>query len=241
MSFTSGYPAVGLGLPWTVNDSSPQQTTGQRIQAEDGSEYIYVGVGAGADLVAGKLYQSPAEVTGNENLAIVAAAVGATSITTTTTVTVTANQYAGGFVVISVTPGIGNKYRISSHPAVTSAVLTLQLEDPILVALTTGTRVDLIADPYANVLVQSVSGAFTGAPVGFAVAPVTAGNYGWLQTKGVCAVLNDAAGALTVGQDLAPSASVAGAVRLATAGVPSVAIALAGIASGETGGALLKL
>ncbi len=240
MSFTSGYPSVGFPLPWLANDSSPQALVGSVIQGNDNTEYVYVKAGA-ADLAAGVLYQAPAEATTHENLAVVAAPVGQTFITTTTTLTLTANQYAGGYVIVAVTPGLANKYQISSHPAVTGAVVTLTLVDPILVALTTATRIDLVPEPANGVIVQSVSGAFTGAPVGFGTAPVTAGNYGWLQIKGLGAVKNDAAGALTVGQDLAPSASVAGAVRLATAGIPSVAIAAEGIASGEVGGAIIKL
>jgi len=240
MSKTTGYPATGFPLPWTANDASPAAEIGQVIAGDDGSEFIYCKAGA-ADLVVGKLYQAPAETTAHENLAVAAAPVGQTFITTTTTVTVTANQYAGGYVVVSVTPGLGNKYRIASHPAATGAVVTLTLEDPILVALTTATRIDLIPEPTNGVIVQSVSGSLTGAPVGFAVAPITAGQYGWLQRKGVTAVLNDANAALTVGQDLIPSASVAGAVRLATAGIPSVAVALEGVASGEVGAAYAKI
>jgi len=237
---TTGYPSTGFPLPWTANDVSPQAALGQIIAGDDGAEYVYVLAG-GSALVAGKLCQAPAEVTADENLAVAAAAVGATQIVTTTTVTVTANQFAGGYVVVSITPGLANKYRIASHPAATGAALTINLEDPILVALTTATRIDLIPNPYNGVIVQSVSGSLTGAPVGFAVAPVTAGQYGWLQTKGVTAVLNDANAAITVGQDLIPSASVAGAVRLATAGIPSVAVALEGIAASEVGAAYAKI
>lgn len=68
----------------------------------DGREFMYVLNGAVAQ-VPGKLYQSPAEVTADENLAVAAAAVGSTTITTTSTVTVTANQYAGGWVAVTVT------------------------------------------------------------------------------------------------------------------------------------------
>lgn len=240
MSKTTGFPSVGFPLPWTANDANPQAELGQEIAGDDGARYVYVKAGATA-LIAGTLYQTPAETTAHENLAVAAAAIGATTITTTSTVTVTANQYAGGYVVVSVTPGLANKYRIASHPAATGAVVTLTLEDPILVALTTVSRIDLIPNPYNGVIVQSVSGSLTGSPVGFAVYPVSIGQYGWLQTAGVGAVLNDAAAAITVGQDLIPSASVAGSVRLATAGIPRVAVALEGIAQSEVGAARITL
>lgn len=240
MSITTGFPSTGFPLPWIANDQYPQATPGQIISGNDDALYVYVQAGA-ANIAAGKLIQTSAEVTANENLAVAAAAIGDTTITTTTTVTVTANQYAGGYVIVSVTPGLANKYRIASHPAATAAALTLTLEDPILVALTTSSRIDLVANPYTGVIIQSVSGALTGAPVGFSVAPITAAYYGWLQIKGVGAVTNDANAAITVGQDLAPSASVAGSVRLATAGIPSVAVALEGIAASEVGAADIKL
>ncbi len=242
MSKTTGFPGTNAssGFPWVANESVPQAELGQRIYGDDGSEYVYVLAGAAA-LVVGSLYQERAEDTGDQALAVAATAIGSYTITTTSTVTVTANQYQGGYVVVSVTPGLANKYRIASHPAATAAAVTLTLEDPILVALTTSSRIDLTPNPYSGVIVQSVSGSLTGRPAGFAVAPVSANQYGWLQTWGPGAVLNDANAAITVGQDLIPSATVAGAVRLATAGIPSVAVARTGIAASEVGSAFIRV
>mgnify|MGYP001619833100 FL=1 len=81
----------------------------------------------------------------------------------------------------------------------------------------------------------------TSAVVGFAVNDLTLAQYGWLQTKGAGVVRNDAAGALTVGVTVMPSTSVAGSVRLATAGNPEVAQVLTGVASAEYGTALINL
>ena len=93
----------------------------------DGRYFRFVTAGAVA-LVPGKLQQAPAEVTGDQNLTAVAAAIGDLTIATTSTVTVTANQYAGGWAVISVTPGQGYQYKIASHPAATAGTLSLTLE-----------------------------------------------------------------------------------------------------------------
>lgn len=237
MSITTGFPATGFPLPWTANDADPQAALGQRIAGDDGSEYVYVKAGA-SNLVVGNLLQAPAQDTGDQDIAATATAVGATSITTAA-MTVTKNQYAGGYVVVSVTPGLATKYRIKQHDAFTAAAATFILEDPIQVALTTSSRLDFIPNPYNGVIAAPTT--LTSAVVGVAVNDITAGQYGWIQTKGVCAVTNDAAGALTVGVAVMPSSSVAGAVRLATAGNTIVGRVLTGIASGETGAAIISL
>jgi hypothetical protein len=235
---TTGFPAVSLGLPYAVDDATPQADLGQVIAGENGRKYIYVKVGATA-LVTGSLYQAPAEDTADQDITPAATAVGATTLVTTSTMTVTANQYAGGYVVVTVTPGLANMYQIKSHAAFTAAAATFQLDDPIQVALTTTSRVDFIPNPFNGVVIAPTT--LTSAVVGFAVNNVTAGNYGWLQIAGVGVVNNDAAGALTVGVALMPSSSVAGDVRLQTAGNHIVARALTGIASGECGAAIITL
>jgi hypothetical protein len=239
MSKFSGPSAVDVGFVLTVNEDTPTAQLGQMIGGDDGRRYVYAK--SGSALVAGTLYQTAAEVTANENLAVTATAIGATSVTTTTTVTVTKNQYQGGYLTVTTSAGAGIMYRILSHQAATSAVVTLVLEDPITVALTTGSRIDLTPNPYNGVIVQSVSGSLTGATAGAAVCAVTSGNYCYLQVAGPGVLLNDAAGALTVGQDLIPSASVAGSVRLATAGIPSVGTASEGAAASEFFNAFLNI
>lgn len=235
---TTGYPATGFPLPYLADDADPQAELGQVIAGDDGSEYVYVKAGATA-LVVGDLQQAPAEDTGDQGITPTAAAVGDTEIVTSSTMTVTANQYAGGYVVVSVTPGISTRYRIKSHSAYTAAVATFLLEEPIQVALTTTSRLDFVANPYNGVVVCPTTR--TSTIVGVAVNNITADQYGWLQRKGVCPVLNDAAGALTVGVTVMPSSSVAGSVRLATAGNPVVGIAITGIAASESGAVYLTI
>lgn len=220
----------------TLNSTTPQVELGTYVETTDGRGFRYVLAGATA-LVPGKLQQSAAEATGNEDLACAAASIGATTITTTTTVTVTANQYAGGWVMVTVTPGQGYQYKIKSRPAATAAALTITLEDPILVALTTSSRIDLCASPYSGVIINP--SAASGVPVGVAVYPVTAAQYGWVQTHGPCNVLAD--GTVTVGTTVVASNGTAGAVE-AFAGVQQVVgIAITGIATTEYGSIFLTL
>lgn len=202
----------------------------------DGRYFRWVQAGATA-LVPGKMQQAAAEVTGNENLAVAASAIGSTTVTTTTSVTVTANQYAGGYVVVTTTPGQGYMYQIGSHPAATSAVLSITLVDPITVALTTSSVIDLVANPYQSVILCPATA--TGLPVGAAVAATPVSGYGWIQTRGVASVLAD--GSIAVGVSVCTSASTAGAVKTNVAAGPFVGVSVTGIATTEYGAVDLML
>lgn len=196
----------------------------------DGRFYRFVLAGATA-LVPGTLLQSPAEVTANQNLAVAAAAIGDTTVTTTTTLTATLNQYAGGYMAVTVTPGQGYIYKIKANPAVTTAALAITLEDPIQVALTTASRIDLYPSPYTSVIINPSTA--TSAPQGVAIYPVTAAQYGWIQVSGQTNVLAD--GAVVVGTTVVASNATAGAVEAFTGVQAVVGVALTGIATTEYG------
>jgi hypothetical protein len=219
------------------SDSSVQlHNLGETISSNDGRRFRYAKAGA-SNLVAGKLQQSKVETTANENLAVAAAAIGDFAIVTTSTITATANQYAGGLAVITVTPGQGYAYQIKSNPAVTAAVITISLVDAIQVALTTSSKLDLVENPFSSVIINPATA--TAAPAGVAVYPITALYYGWLQTGGQCSVLAD--GAVTVGTTVVASNGVAGAIE-PFAGVQAVVgIAMTGIADTEYGTVKLML
>lgn len=203
----------------------------------DGRYFRWVAAGATA-LVPGKLQQSPAEVTANEALSVTATAVGATSVTTTTTVTVTANQYTGGYMAVTETPGQGYLYQIGSHPAVTSAALTFNLVDPIIVALTTGSQVDLVANPYNGVIVTPIT-TRTGNTVGVAVAALPATYFGWVQVRGIANVL--AAGAIVVGEEVCTATAVSGACTATTGVLGAIGTAATGIADTDYGAIALNI
>lgn len=225
---TQGGPNGGLNL-------------GAKAYTGDGREYRFVLAG-GTALVPGKLQQSAAETTGWENLGVAVAAIGATQITTTSTVTVLANQWAGGYVNVEVTSGQGYSYKIKGNPAATSAVVTIQLEDPIQIALNASTtKIDVIANPYSGVIVNPSSA--TGAVVGSAVFPIVAAQYGWIQVAGVANILAD--GTLTVGNAVVASNATAGAVENAVNGSTEaqayVGTALTAVSTTEYGSILLNL
>lgn len=223
MSQFTGYVQVS---PQAIHatDDEQQMDLGSRAILKDGREFVYVKAGASA-LVAGKLQQAPAIVANHQNIAVAAAAaVGATSVTVTLGATAaTADQYAGGFLVINDAAGEGYIYEIKSNPAAdASASLELTLADPIVEALTTSSEACLLPSLYNGVIINPTTA--TNAPVGVAVSDIPASNYGWVQVKGIVSALNDSATA--VGLGLAPSGSVAGALATVAATTNQVASAL---------------
>lgn len=220
-----------------VSSATQQGNLGMAATSRDGRRFRYAYAGAVA-LVPGTLVQASAEVTANQNLTAVAAAVGALTLVSTSTVTITANQYANGYALITVTPGQGYQYQIASHAAFTSAAPTFQLADPIAVtALTTGSRIDLVANPFSLVIINPTTA--TSAPVGAAITATPINYYGWIQTGGTASVLAD--GTVTVGTSLVASNATAGAAEAGTGVQALVGTALTGIATTEYGAVYLLL
>jgi hypothetical protein len=211
----TGPAVVAQGL--YEESSSALHNLGEIVHSNDGRAFRYCKAG-GTALAAGTLQQSSAQDTSDHNIAVAVTSAGATSITTVGTVTVTANQYAGGFVTIADDAGEGYMYRIKGHAAATAAVVTLNLDDEVQVALTADTTIDIVKNPYDAVIINPTT--ISSAPVGVAVKALTAAYYGWLQVSGPCSVLAD--GGLTVGTDVVASDNVAGAVEVTADGTPEI-------------------
>ncbi len=214
------------------SSTEPEIALGSKFVDQNGNAYRYVKIGA-VDTVPGKLYQAPAEITAHQNLTPAAASIGASTVTVTLGATaVTANQYAGGYVMVTVTPGEGYKYLIASNPAAdASAAVVLTLSDPIQVAWTTSTRVDLVANPYNGVIVNPSTAS--SVAVGVSLDIVAAGKYTWLQTGGIANVLMDGTG--VVGTSMVASNATAGAVEPATGVQAPVGILVTGVATTQYG------
>lgn len=192
----------------------------------DGRGFRYVQAGATA-LVPGKLQASPAQDTTNYNpsggLAVGAAAIGTYNVTLTGSLTIAVNALAGGFMSIAVTPGQGYIYKIASNTAVTAAAnCVVTLEDPLIVALTTSSKVVMAVSPFSNVIVNPATAS--GGPIGVAIYAIPAASFGWVQTHGPASLLNDSGTA--VGLGLAPSAATAGAAKTMAATLSQIGYAL---------------
>ena len=165
-----------------------------------GRHYRYGRLGSGGVTVGKCLQTSPLHAD-TKNLTPVAAAVGSRQLTVElagqNTGDLFKDFFIGGYAVISDDAGEGFAYKIKSSPALDvseSQTLVLTLHDPIQVAITTSSRVDLIVNPYAGLVVAPHGGGtHTGAVVGVTAMSMTANYYGWVQTKGVASVLTQGA------------------------------------------------
>jgi len=198
-----------------VSTATPTHTIGTRAVSDDGCVYRYVKAGA-VDLVAGNVIQGPATIPNHLANTPPAVAIGAKSFTYTPGNTAAAAQfYAGGYLQVDTTPGNGYRYVIDSHLAITaSTAFTLNLRDPIQVALTTSSRVGLMPNKYNGVLQFPVTTA-TGPVVGVATYIISANQYGWVQTKGPASVLISGTPALGA-YVMTPSAVAGSAIILTT-------------------------
>jgi hypothetical protein len=209
----SADPVNAYADMWSSSATQRHQL-GSRFVTPDGRVFRYVLAGA-SNLVVGNMIQASAQNTAHQQLTPSAAAIGATSIVATLGASAAAaNLYAEGVAIIDTTPGLGYAYPISGHLAVeSSGVITLLLprDSPIQVALTTSSRVSLQRNPYAGVI-QAPATTLTGAVVGVCVYPITAAQYGWIQTRGVAAVL--ITGTPAVGAAVVSPSGTAGAAAV---------------------------
>ena len=239
MSHLTGATQIA-GQDLATTSTSANTNLGALATTGDGRYYRYASLGAVA-AVPGKLYQAAAEITNHQNLAPTAnGAIGDKTITVTLGATaVTANQYAGGFVMVTASTGAGYMYEIASHPAaLLSATLQLTLVDPLLTTtVSASTKIDLIPSPYSATVVNPATA--TSAPVGAAVFPVAIGGFGWLQVSGPTILLAD--GSVVVGTNLSASNGTAGAVEAAAGVQAVVGTAITGIATTEYGSVFLQL
>lgn len=205
---------------------------GTRLMLEDGRQYVFGRVGAVA-AVAGRLYQSEVPDADHDTLAVPASAnnvIGSRTLTATNGADVVeANLYAQGFAVIEAAAGAGDGflYKIAdSHPELAGSVdidIPLAAGAGLQTALNTSDTVTLIKHPLADVIIHPSPP--TAAVIGVAAAAIPAGDFGWFQVKGVCAVLID--GTVVIGDSVMPSDAVDGAVEawILTEGTPNAEIA----------------
>jgi hypothetical protein len=219
MSKISGIVTVSAQDIFT-SSTTQQHQLGAVAQTADGRRFKYSQVGSVATVPA-RMYQSASQVAAHRNLAPVldvtngsTLAVGSNKLTVTLGATaVTANQYAGGFIVITAGAGAGQTLLISSHSAAAaSSSLVLTLEDPINTTLLVGTsKVDLV--PNGNIGAVVTPNGITGAVIGVPLAVFPALSYAWFQVQGLAPVIAGGGAAILPGSVISNSVTVNGAVR----------------------------
>lgn len=179
-----------------------------------GDLYRYAWNGAVA-LVAGKTLNTLAKVSNHTTVTVsAAAAIGVTTVSATLGATAaTQDQYAEGTLIVKDSTGVGQSLAISGNTVTASAgVITVQLAEPLVIALTTSSVVSLLPNPWSSVIVAPAAAAEVcpGVPqLAVAASTTTVQQYFWAKTKGLASVLSD--GVIGKGSGAIQSASVIGA------------------------------
>lgn len=239
----SSTPVVASGDTYLNTNVSPGRP-GAVSYGRDGRRFRLVKAGAVA-LNPGVLVQSPALVAAQTNLAIPnAVAVGAKAFVVTAGAgALAANYFAGGLAIVTAGAGIGQSFLIKSHDAIPggggATTIYLESDEAVITALVTATsKIDLVPNPYNGVVITPGTAATAGA-VGVTVAPIDAGNWGYVQVEGTAAVLVD--GAVAAGNAVSPSVTVAGAVVINSTILPIVGASVGALATGRTSAVSLTL
>ena len=190
---------------------------GTRYAKNDGRVFRYAKAGSVA-LVAGNLIQSAAlggaDTTVQHDLTPAAAAAGSYTVTVTLKTTAQAKDtFKNGWLAVTdgdAANAMGDLYLIKSHPAADGgAACVITLYEPLKRAITTNSRISLLANIYSGVI-QAPATTPTGLAVGVAPTAVPANNYFWLQTWGIANVLIQTA--TTAGVRVQRDVGAAGAV-----------------------------
>lgn len=188
---------------------------------KSGKAFRYALAGASA-LVKGNLLQEAATDTTYENMAVgTAGAVGDMSLQITNgTATITSEAFVGGSINVYTagTVAIGDEYTIKgiTGTLTSGGALTVYLDRPLRYAYTTSAKVNMKKSPWSGVI-QAPATTPTGMACGVAIYEIAAGQYGWVQTHGICSVLSDGS-TFAVGSGIGTVSGTAGCVTVATVG-----------------------
>lgn len=199
----AGYSQFGqhvqsVGQDNFVSSSTQIHSLGTRAMMKDGRVYRYAQAG-GSNLVAGNLLQSAAPIANHLAQTAPVVAIGAVSFSFTPGATAgAANLYAEGYLQVDtgVAAENGYTYSVSGHAAITSSTaFTLNLNDPIQVALSASSTVGLVHNSYKNVIQTPTT--ITAKVCGVAPYIISTTQYGWVQTWGPASVLINGTPAVT--------------------------------------------
>ncbi len=227
-----------MDLFQTSTDLSLDTLVGSKFASADGREFVLVQNG-GTALGSGVGVQGPVPITNTTGLSPattgttgysaaypIAAAIGGKVIQIASGATaILANQFQGGYLNVVESTGLGQTLKIASNTAAsTTSAVVFTLEDAFTVATGTGSRFTLTLNPYGsrfgtdystNGVIISPATTLTGMVVGVTLYPIpastaTVASFGFIQTKGLCAVLGSST--VAVGLQVGLPSGTAGAV-----------------------------
>lgn len=211
-----GFPATIFGAEKDAYETGSVQLypIGQKMITPSGSIFRYAEMGATVG-VANNLYQSEVpSANWLSQLVSTALAVGDTTIAFTDGGTAySANDFAGGTILVEETDDLGHIYPIKSNAAsagTASASHTLVdgVTVQVAVAIAGGNVLTLLKNPWKDVIIHPSPP--TALPTGIPRVIIAANGYGWVQTRGLASCLIN--GIVVISQPVAPSNAINGSV-----------------------------
>ena len=190
---------------------------GQKAETPDGSVYRYCMMG-GTIGVANKMYQGAATAVANwtSQAHTVALAVGDTEISFKDGGTAfTADQLAGGSILVQETDDLGHIYRVKSNVATATNETVCQLEDGVTVKVEVAVAALNVLtanlSPWRETIITPATTP-TNMVVGIPRIIIAANAFGWVQSRGVASCLIQGAplpGNMAIAGTAAGSAGIA--------------------------------
>jgi len=228
-----GVPQVATEINVYEEHLKPKHAIGTKFERQDGAVFRYVHFGATVDS-AGLLCS--VDVSESSTTMTPAAFVAPSSdyqvaddpngtypnalfskYMLITKASVSADDYAGAYISLSSGPSAtSHTYRIKSNTATgnpASGKIRLELYSRLMASINSSQSYTITGSRYAN-LEASLASTGTDMPSGISMIAISsAGNYGWVQTRGITGVLSGDS-TILAGRMVAASTQYAGAVDL---------------------------
>ena len=251
---------AAMGVPASVSEFDPYESTTNPkrpvgFKVEDVNGNVYRWAHFGATTTQGKVVSqdvSESSYVDSDNVILAPASCVTTTDGTVgsrfveiTLAAITADQFAGGTLLISDDTGEGYTYRIVGNTATdnpATGTIRVELARGLQVAVDATSDFEILGSKYANLEPASAIGAgnaLDAIPAGVSVGSQAAADYGWIQTKGIVGVLTN--GSPLVGQGVCVSGTTAGAVDIAASNTTAKLIGICCIDGDSTGYTLVDI
>lgn len=199
---------TNLGI--LTDDDTQRYAIGTLHKTWNGKKFRYAKMGA-ADIAAGLMMQSAPD--SSKHIAVAqtshAQAAGSTTVTCLVTTGGIAapdnfaqkNAIAGGSVswyTDGTASTLVQTNEVISSVMLSETLIKLELATPLRRAVVATEHVMITPNLYFEALV-AIQTTLTGRAIGVPNVPLSSGNFGWLQTKGPCAMLIDDGDTITIG------------------------------------------
>lgn len=202
-----------------ANRSTKNYPLGQKLELEDGRVFRHI-LKSGAAAITGELETGKASVAGDVRLPIVnnASAVGDLTLEFTAQGTAAINFYTEGWVAVTqaaAATALAQIFKVKSHPIFASSakIVTLDDDQPVRVIVAVSDELAFSPSPFDACIIAGTTPA--SIITGVAHAAISADQYGWLQTRGVCALKSAISGAVAENVEAILAAAGRGAAAAA--------------------------